>query len=109
MRPYIRYTKGKRRDRRVKNHGVMLEIAGTIFPVVDWSLGGIAIANYEAPAAVGEKVEARLRRSGEEPTYPVELLVMRKDKTKQVLAATYRNLSGDAFSFLERAQLNRPL
>lgn len=107
MRPYTIPTKGKRRDRRIRNHGVMLDLFGETLPVVDWSLGGIAVERCLAPVQIGTEIDATLRRNGEPAHYPIHLTVTRIDRETQVMAASYRQLSSDAFAFLEKLQINR--
>jgi hypothetical protein len=107
MRAYTVQNKGKRRDRRVRNHGVVLDVMGETLPVVDWSLGGIAVERCLAPVAVGSEFDATLRRNGEDARYPVHLTVTRIDEATQVMAASYRQLSSEAFAFLEKLQINR--
>jgi hypothetical protein len=108
MRPYTRQAKGKRRDLRLKNDAIIIELMGKAFSAVDWSLGGIAVDRCDTPFTVGEKLEATLRRKGDdERTFPVQITVTRFDRTKKMMAGFYSDLPGDAFSFLERMQLNR--
>lgn len=107
MRPYTIPTKGKRRDRRIRNHGIMLDVLGESLPVVDWSLGGIATEHGLAFVQVGREIDATLRRHGESMHYPVHLTVTRIDKEAQVMAARYRQLPNETFAFLERLQINR--
>jgi hypothetical protein len=107
MRPYTVYTKGQRRDRRIRNHGVVIDLLGQTFPVIDWSLGGIAIDRCDTTVEIGTAVDATLRRDGEPALFPVHLTITRVDPGKQVMAATYRNLSSEAFHFLEKLQINR--
>ncbi|MSP87874.1 MAG: hypothetical protein EXQ92_03540 [Alphaproteobacteria bacterium] len=107
MRACTVQNKGKHRDRRVRNHGVVLDLLGETLPVVDWSLGGIAVERCLAPVQIGTEIDATLRRNGEPAQYPVHLTVTRIDNETQVMAASYRQLSGEAFSFLEKLQINR--
>ena len=107
MRPYTVYTKGQRRDRRIRNHGVIIDLLGRTFPVIDWSLGGIAIGRRDWTVEVGTEVDATLRRDGEPALFPVQLTITRIDPDKQVMAAIYRELSSAAFDFLEKLQINR--
>ncbi|MBM3597098.1 MAG: hypothetical protein FJX35_02710 [Alphaproteobacteria bacterium] len=107
MRPYTRNTKGKRRDLRVKNDAVLIDLLGKTFAVFDWSLGGIAVDRCDTPCAIGEKLEAVLHRRGDERTFPVQITVTRFDKSRQVMAGFYSDLPGDSFSFLEKLQLHR--
>ena len=98
-------------DRRV--HGrlqsISLEIVldGIRYPAIDWSLGGVLVANYYGARTLGDEVHGSFRICADMNSHPFKAVVVRHNSTRGQLALEFISLSFRAISVLEAFMMGR--
>ena len=97
----------RRRDKRLSMPPLSVSFDGGSYGTVDWSLGGLLVAEYFGPAAPGDEVEGTIQILADATSHPFRAVVVRRDSATGELALNFIELSDSAFSLLESALMGR--
>ena len=95
----------KVRDRRAPCPALELSFDGGNYRTVDWSLGGVLVADYYGPRGLGEEVEGLVQVHSGTDSHPFKAVVVRRDSATGQLGLNFTKLSDSAFSLLEAIQM----
>lgn len=97
----------KRRDRRQLSPALEVTLDGSRYRTVDWSLGGLLLADYFGPLAPGDEVSGIVQVLADLSTYPFKAVVVRRDSALGQLALNFTEVSNSAFSALEAIKMGQ--
>ena len=97
----------RRFDQRVQSSALEVSLDGETYRTVDWSLGGVLLADYFGPRGSGEEVEGRVQITRDMSSYPFKAVVVRRDPGLGQLALNFTDLSASGFSALESLIMGR--
>ena len=97
----------RRRDKRLMSPPMSVSIDDETYQTVDWSLGGVLIADYYGSAALGDHLAGRIHILTDQRSHPFKAVVVRRDSGSGQLAFNFTELSESAFSLLESALMGR--
>jgi hypothetical protein len=84
-------------------HSISLEIVldGIRYPAIDWSLGGVLVANYYGVRTLGDEIHGSFRICSDMNSHPFKAVVVRYNSTGGQLALEFLSLSFRAITVLE--------
>ena len=97
----------RRRDKRLMSPPMSVSLDDVAYKAVDWSLGGVLIADYYGSAAPGDHLAGRIQILTDQSDHPFKAVVVRRDSGAGQLALNFTELSESAFSLLESALMGR--
>jgi hypothetical protein len=99
----------RRRDTRLGNHVLTLELEGQFYSTTDWSLGGFGLDGYQGSLQPGTLVPVTFVLETGHQTYEQSALasIVRNDDAGQKLAAKFDKLGKDAYDLLDGWQAGR--
>ena len=99
----------RRRDKRLVQHVLTLELDGQFYSTMDWSLGGFGLDGYQGSLRPGSLVPVTFVLETGHRTYEQTAVasIVRNDDSRQKLAAKFDKLGNDAFDLLDGWQTGR--
>lgn len=96
----------RRRDKRLRNRVITLELEGEFYSTLDWSLGGFLIEGYDGDLEPGKLAPVSIileegSETVEQPATASIVRIVRSDLELRQLAAQFSDLSDKAFELLE--------
>jgi hypothetical protein len=90
-------------------HSISLEIVldGIRYPAIDWSLGGVLVANYYGVRTLGDEIHGSFRICSDMNSHPFKAVVVRYNSTGGQLALEFLSLSFRAITVLEAFMTGR--
>lgn len=91
----------RRGSDRLQSISFEIVLDGIRYPAIDWSLGGVLLANYDGARTLGDEVHGSLRICKDLNSHPFKALVVRHNSNRRQLALEFLSLNFRAVSVLE--------
>lgn len=92
--------KGEKRNyTRFEEPKLQVKIAEKVFTTIDWSIGGLLIADYDGEMDQGAETQVNFNQVGGERSYSATIRVVRRDSKKKTLAVRFTRSTMDALEF----------
>jgi len=101
----------QRKDRRINNPTLAIQIRGKLYQTLNWSLGGMLIGGYEGALVAGATFDIDALGPAGKRLWPVMVrgrVVRTGGETGMEMAAQFLTISAPAFEILEGVLLRRP-
>jgi hypothetical protein len=98
-----------RRDKRLPLPIFTVKVDGQEADTVNWSLGGLLVANYDGHLLVEMPVEIAIKIKDEHAEFAMKIgaKVVRNDRDKKLLAVKFDEMSPAIYDFFERGFTKR--
>jgi hypothetical protein len=92
--------KGEKRNyTRFSEPKLQVKLADKVFTTLDWSIGGLLIADYDGDLDQGGEIQANFCLIGGDRNYTATIRVVRRDSKHKTLAVRFTRSTMDALEF----------